>query len=78
MRGRLLALTPSRSSDPHRSVARHGVVADAWGAEWSQAYGSIVTIAVVFWAALSLRRTPAPSEVVVVDAQAAATVPAHE
>ena len=79
MRGRLLALTAVAflGSTPLGGPVT-GIVADAWGAEWSLAYGSIVTIAVVVWAALSLRRTPAPSEVVVVDAQAAATVPAHE
>lgn len=56
MRGRLLALTAVAflGSTPVGGPIT-GVIADAVGAEWSMAYGSIVAVTVVAWASLSLR-----------------------
>jgi MFS family permease len=73
MRGRLLAFTAVAflGSTPIGGPVT-GVIADRVGAEWSMAYGSIITLAAVAVAAVVLgRRQP------VAATDAAATVDAH-
>jgi MFS family permease len=78
MRGRLLALTAVAflGSTPVGGPIT-GVVADTFGAEWSLAYGSLITIVVVVWAAWALSRRRAADELAAQDTGAGDTVPAH-
>jgi MFS family permease len=78
MRGRLLALTAVAflGSTPVGGPIT-GVVADTFGAEWSLAYGSLITIVVVVWAAWALSRRRAADELAAQDTSAADTVSVH-